>query len=382
MIKSILKLLRFVLEIIIAIAPCWNQKCINRYKLVIVKTDGIGDYVIAERFLQSLGARNQPTLLITSHHTETLAQNTGFYDVLALDTKKYSLNIIYRYKTIRTLSKIKCDTLVVPIASRFFTVTDSIAQAIKANKKYGIRGNYSNISKFEAKFGDMVYSDLYVSQYDNLHEIILLRNFYLFITGALLNTKESQLMDVPPSIEKKTTNHSGQSYAVIAHGSSNPKKNWDPTSFKQIADYLHQHELKIVFIGSSEERQTAINIGRDIPSGMVDIMCGITNLKESTEIIRNSRIFIGNDSAMMHVAVALGIDTICIGGGGHWGRFIPYPIEATTAGPMVMTHKMNCFNCNWSCSIDHPNNEAYPCISMVSVDSVKAVVRDLLKIND
>ena len=365
----------------IAITPCWNQKYINRYKLVIIKIDGIGDYVIAERFLQELAIKNQPTLLITSHHTESLAENTGFYDVLALNTKNYSSNIIYRLKTIRTLSKIKCETLVVPIASRFFTITDSVAKAVKANKKYGIRGNYSNMSKFEAKFGDKIYRDLYLPPCDNLHEIILLRNFYLFITGSLLDTKDSQLMDVAPSIEKKTTNYSAKSYAVIAPGSSNSKKNWHPSSFKQIAHYLYEQEFKIVFIGTSEERQTAVDIARGIPSGMVDIICGITDLKESTEIIRNSRIFIGNDSAMMHVAVALGIDTVCVGGGGHWGRFIPYPAEATTVGPKVITTKMNCFNCNWRCSIDHPENEAYPCISMVSVDSVKTVVSDLLKIS-
>jgi ADP-heptose:LPS heptosyltransferase len=381
MIKIILKLVRFALEIMIAIAPCWNQKYKNRYKLVIIKIDGIGDYVIAEKFLQKLAANNQPTLLITSHHTETLARNTGFYDVLALNTKKYASDIFYRLKTIRALSKIKCDTLAVPIASRFFTVTDSIAQAVKASKKYGIRGNYSNMGKFEAKFGDMVYSELYLSQSDNLHEIVLLRNFYLFITGSLLDTEGPKLMGIAPSVEKNTTSFSAKTYAVIAPGSSNPKKNWALTSFKQIADYLYEQEFKIVFIGSSEERQTAIDIGRDIPSGMVEIACGITNLKESTDIIRNSRIFIGNDSAMMHVAVALGIDTVCIGGGGHWGRFIPYPAEATTAGPKVITKKMNCFNCNWICSIDHPDNEAYPCISRVSVDSVKTAVSDILKIS-
>jgi len=68
---------------------------------------------------------------------------------------------------------------------------------------------------------------------------------------------------------------------------------------------------------------------------------------------------------------------VCILGGGHFGRFAPYPGHLTNK-PTCIFEKMDCYNCNWDCKFKTAENIPYPCISGVSLDKVWQTVLQLL----
>jgi len=80
---------------------------------------------------------------------------------------------------------------------------------------------------------------------------------------------------------------------------------------------------------------------------------------------------VGNDTSAVHIAAAVGTPSVCILGGGHYGRFLPYATETDKqVSPIPVTHQMDCFNCNWQCTQPHRKGDAAPCISNIQVNQV------------
>jgi ADP-heptose:LPS heptosyltransferase len=101
-----------------------------------------------------------------------------------------------------------------------------------------------------------------------------------------------------------------------------------------------------------------------------------------------SQILISNETGTAHIANAVGTPTVCILGGGHFGRFVPYPVlSGQTSHLKVVYHKMPCYGCDWKCVYQIKSeasgsgameDEPAPCISNISVDAVWNEVKPLL----
>ncbi len=97
-------------------------------------------------------------------------------------------------------------------------------------------------------------------------------------------------------------------------------------------------------------------------------LCGQTTIRQTAAIVKRSRLFVGSDSAVGHIACAVGTPNVIVLGGGHFGRFFPY--SALTA---VVCHPMKCFQCNWVCKFPRPY-----CIQNISSISLSEAIRKTL----
>ena len=110
-------------------------------------------------------------------------------------------------------------------------------------------------------------------------------------------------------------------------------------------------------------------------------LAGKTTLSQFIELVRGARLLIGNETSAVHIAAAVGTPSICLLGGGHFGRFLPYPDCVEGAKPVAVYERMECYGCNWRCHQPHPKGGAVPCISTIDVETVmKAVEKSIKKI--
>jgi ADP-heptose:LPS heptosyltransferase len=81
------------------------------------------------------------------------------------------------------------------------------------------------------------------------------------------------------------------------------------------------------------------------------------------------------------MAAAVGTPAVCILGGGHYGRFLPYQIEKRTTRPLpiAVSYKMDCFGCNWKCAHAKEVKGAMPCVANISVSQVWDEVKKILQ---
>ncbi len=147
-----------------------------------------------------------------------------------------------------------------------------------------------------------------------------------------------------------------------------PAKKWFPERFSSVADKLVDgFSAQIILFGSSEDNDTAATVQARAKYPMFDLT-GKTGLKEAMALMARCRLFISNDSGLMHVAAALGVPTIAIFGSTN---------PATTSPPgrhNIIIHK------NVACSpclkTDCPTD--FRCMDLIGVDDVyEAAVRML-----
>jgi hypothetical protein len=102
--------------------------------------------------------------------------------------------------------------------------------------------------------------------------------------------------------------------------------------------------------------------------------CGRTTLQELAGTIASAKLIITNETGAAHIAAALGRPAVTILGGGHFNRFLPYPIENHCVRSAYQ--RMDCYGCNWRC-IYKPADPG-PCILKVTVDDVWTLVGGVL----
>ena len=109
------------------------------------------------------------------------------------------------------------------------------------------------------------------------------------------------------------------------------------------------------------------------PAGAgVTSLAGKTSLQQLTTIIAGAQLLVSNETSAVHIAAAVGVPSVCIVGGGHYGRFVPYDEKVGDHRPLplVATRKMECFGCNWVCKFHPAKGKPMPCIEEIPVDTV------------
>ena len=107
-------------------------------------------------------------------------------------------------------------------------------------------------------------------------------------------------------------------------------------------------------------------------------LTGETTLPEFCELVRGAKLLIGNETSAVHIAAATNTPSICLLGGGHFGRFMPYSEKIKGMKPVAVFSRMDCYGCNWKCIHINSNNEVTPCIKKIKINDVLHEVDKLL----
>ena len=117
----------------------------------------------------------------------------------------------------------------------------------------------------------------------------------------------------------------------VQPGASLPRKRWGAACFAEVAGALLRQDAgrRIVLIGGPEERDAAEELlaccGPETRERVVSF-AGACDLRGSLALVSQLGLFVGNDTAIMHSAVALGVPTVSLFGPTNprkWGNYGP-----------------------------------------------------------
>jgi ADP-heptose:LPS heptosyltransferase len=169
----------------------------------------------------------------------------------------------------------------------------------------------------------------------------------------------------------------GHNYCVIFPGATWAGRQWPAEKFANAATSLAtENNWKIVLAGGHNDQAICNKVAEGIGHNALNL-CGKTSLPELIELIRHCALLICNETSVVHIAAAVGTPAVCILGGGHFGRFLPYPTDMVNV-PIAAFKHMACFGCNWQCSLSYPAQEAVPCIQQVEVEDICNIARQLI----
>ena len=158
----------------------------------------------------------------------------------------------------------------------------------------------------------------------------------------------------------------------IAPGATyGPAKKWLADRFAAVADRLGMDlNAQVVLFGGKMDRETALEVCKQANTNIINL-AGKSTLIESIYLISQCRLFISNDSGLMHVAGALNIPTVAVFGSTN-------PATTSPAGEktVLVRKEVECSPClKKTCPTD------FRCMTMITVDDVLAAANTSLKRN-
>ncbi len=103
----------------------------------------------------------------------------------------------------------------------------------------------------------------------------------------------------------------------------NGRKRWAPARFAAVANGLVERcGAQILLIGGAADRALSEKTAALIPR-RAHVLAGVTGLKTTAALIESATLFIGNDSAPLHIAAAVGTPAVGIFGPSDWSEYTP-----------------------------------------------------------
>ena len=362
----------------------WNvsPKQKNKFELVLlVRQDAIGDYILwldtAKEYRKLFPPGKYKITLVGNSLWCGLAKELPYWDeVVQVDVKRFKTFSRYRWKLLRQVKHLGAVIAVQPTYSREYYQGDALVRASSAKRKISSVGDMSNRNQFKQILADNWYTELIPASPTLLTELERNAEFFSGFSRTSYLTRSPKL-NIPESW--LSLDWKDKLFYVFVPGASTVWKEWPTSFFANLAEKVHQQTgWGGIICGTQNEHVIAQQILNqcDVP---LQNMAGQTELTDLAGLLSQSQLAISNDSGAAHISAAVGTPTVCISGGGHFGRFVPYPeLPGQTNHLEVVYHKMPCYGCNWECVYTIKEGESAPCITNVSVDAVWEKVKPLL----
>ena len=160
----------------------------------------------------------------------------------------------------------------------------------------------------------------------------------------------------------------------------NGRKRWAPERFAVVANALvERHDAHVLFIGGEEDiarsNEAAALVGRN-----AHVLAGRCSLKVTAALIERATLYIGNDSAPLHIAGAVGTPAVGIFGPSDWVEFAP--ASPKTPAPRVVHSNLACSPCfrfvgndpMWKVNTCY----SFACLNAITPETVLATATELL----
>lgn len=346
-------------------------------RLLIVRLDAIGDFTLW-LYVSSCFRELYPDYLITLVCSESCAEIANeindWDEVIALNVNRLIKNPWYRWRNLSLMNSKRYEVCIQPVCSRVFLVGDSIVRSSNARKRIGVKGDLSNITEWESNISNSWYTNLIKLPPELVNEL----DKNIQVSSLLADRK---IYPTFPNLSKSIECYSvpSEPYIVIFPGASWDGRRWPVERFVGIVEWmLVTYNHNVVLCGSMSEKALSVRVEQLIKSKRLINMCGSTNLLHFIKLLKHCELLVSNETSSVHLASAIKAKSVCIVGGGHFNRFLPYAPSFGSYIPVSIYKKMDCFGCNWRCKYDVAEGAAVPCIEGVSLEEVKTAVKMIL----
>jgi ADP-heptose:LPS heptosyltransferase len=304
--------------------------------ILIINTEKLGDLVISAEFLYSISKSSNSKryfLAISRQYKDLFNWNELGMSPIFINKNRYRYNIFYRLGLINRIRNRMFKT-VINITQERGMINDELAITSGAGINIAMKDTSLYIPKIFLKKNNSLYDEVFssseVNEYIRLQNYLHEKSYSIILNENIFNQSSDYRKFIP-----------GDDYIVMAPMSSEMERSWGMDRYKQLTELFKE---RIIFLGTKEE----FNSLEYIKDGKENItnLAGILNLPQVLAIIRNCRLFIGNDSGLTHLAHIFKKPLIAIIGGGKYEMFFPYK-ERPDA--IFLYNKLDCFGCNWNC---------------------------------
>lgn len=350
----------------------------TRRKVALVRLDNIGDFVLWRDALRGwrelFPPQTHELTLIAQQTWASLLEGVPEIDrIWTLDRDKLVRDRPYRRAQWRAVRQAGFETVVQARPGRELLREDALSRVSGARERIAWARPDGGASPVHQLLSERVYTRLVPPGPPGQME--LERNADLVRALGLAGFKPdvpclAEQAECPPEL-------AGQMFYVLFPGADRAERRWPPARFAEIARRLHALTGWLgVVCGGPDDRERGQEIRQAAQVPMQD-WTGRTSLPALAAIMRRACLVVSNETGGVHLAASVGAPCVCITGGGHWGRFLPYApgLAARQRAPLPVVFPMPCFGCDWKCIYPVAPGAPTPCVENVTLEAVWAQVQ-------
>ena len=162
-------------------------------------------------------------------------------------------------------------------------------------------------------------------------------------------------------------------FMVIAPGAGSPIRVWALERLAAVSRTLIERDnLDAVLIGAAADTAACEFIASRLPAGRVYNLAGRTPLSDLPALIKKTRLFVGYDSGMSHLAACLGVPTVTVMG--SIGTPAVWRVNGERA--LALATEIGCAGCYLNTAEECPYNVR--CLDVISTEHVLAACATVL----
>lgn len=341
-------------------------------RILWVRTDSIGDNVLASSMLPHVHDKYKDARItvLCQHHIAELYQSCPHvHDVITFDRIQALRDTAYRAEAIRRIRALDVDLCLNSVYSRE-PLNDVFAISSRARNCIALDGDLCNTALNIKHSHDKHYATLLPSPGQHKLELERHRDFLrgLGIDPAGLQpviwlTADDH--DFADALFREVGFDPDNTIALFA-GAQHACRIYEYYG-KALSDLCTANRLSVLALGTEQDRDVNQR-NLDALSVPTVNLSGRTSIRQSAAIIKRCRLAVGAETALAHIACAVGTPNVILLGGGHFGRFMPYsPLTTIACLPL------ECYGCNWGCWYPRPH-----CIKDLSLDVLTEACRSAL----
>ncbi len=337
-------------------------------RLLWVRTDSIGDAVLASSMLPPLAAKYpaaQIVVLCEARVADLYIACPHVTSIIAFDKSKTS-NEAHLREIVAEIAQFDPQLILNSVRSRDI-LSETLTLAFRSARHIGIETDLANMSDAHRNEAKREYFQIIPSPKSHKSELERHRDFLtgLEIHVAALQPKVWTSPEDETLAETffRTNQFDSQRTIAVFPGAQHDCRVYGgyPAAMREISGF------DFLIFGAEADEPLANKLINHLP-GRVFNLCGRSSLRETAALLRRCRLYVGAESSGAHLACAVGVPNVVLLGGGHFGRFMPYS-RLTSA----VVLPLDCFGCNWRC----PHAQAH-CVKDVSSDVLAEAIRRTL----
>lgn len=337
--------------------------------LLFINTGFIGDLIISSLLCENdqlLKRYNKVLFIVKKRYLSIFNDYNGIIKFIGIDYDLYKKSIVYKYRFLKNL-RIHGIARVFNLNAARGIISEELTMLSGADEKYCLNKKSKFINALIDKFILKKYSSEYKvserNEYDKHFELLLT---FFGARQAQINYTNKKTFNVQIS-PRKINYENADRYIAIAPFTSENYKDWPVNNFRTVIESLCKEYL-IILVGSSEQKDKLGLLQGNLDNVLVE--AGTLDLNEIPFLISRSKLFIGLDSGLTHMALKLDVPVLAVIGGGEFQRFLPFRQSEKVK---YLFNNMDCFNCDWQCIYERKY-----CIEDVSAEEVIGTANQLL----
>lgn len=300
-------------------------------KLLIVRVDEIGDFMLWHMFIEDI-ATSAPFKGYEIHFCGNQSTKSLFHTFDAqfvkqthwIDKTRFKKEMLYRFTFLRNIYRQGFEVVINPTFSRDKRYDDAIVKAAAGEETIGMRANLETVAEYEQGYDRQLYTRLFDHPEKPVFEFYRNKLFTEFLVQGKLGrtgTKIDRALLPASPIQKPTQ------FFVVFPGSRSAKRIWPTENFVLVSNYLFETTgATAVVCGTGNDAPYIDSFCRQYRNKTVNLM-GKTSLPEMVALFSEAQCLLSVDTGSVHLAAAAGCPVFGIFNGSQYKRFAPYPKE-------------------------------------------------------